>query len=110
MSPEREISWRSIIVGTIIRVNRICQQDATISRLLNKELLFQNVSHAKSLIKLACSPITGYFGPYQLPTLSTPISTRYYVYSACLHLATIASIALLVEQSSSGKEGKTIFI
>lgn len=49
-----------IIVGTIIRVNRICQQDATISRLLNKELLFQNVSHAKSLIKLACSPITGY--------------------------------------------------
>lgn len=53
-----------IIVATIIRVNRICQQDATISRLLNKELLLQNVSHAKSLIKLACSPITGYFGPY----------------------------------------------
>lgn len=73
-----------IIVATIIRVNRICQQDATISRLLNKELLLQNVSHAKSLIKLACSPITGYFGPYQLPTLCTTISTRYYVYLVCL--------------------------
>ena len=60
-----------IIVGTIIRANRICQQDATISRLLNKELLFHGVSHAKSLIKLACSPITGYFGPYQVSALCT---------------------------------------
>lgn len=49
------------IPQAITYINLIRRQDATISGLLNKELLFRTVSRVKSLTKLL-SPITGYLG------------------------------------------------